>query len=118
MKTNFLKLIPVLLIVILASGCASEQAQSDSYSAPAISMFDRAWSGAHSAFSDQGVKITRSDRNTGIIHGSRDEILLTATINQRADGSVEVKFKTSGKTSNDPDLINRVSQAYNRSMGH
>ncbi|MBV1916249.1 MAG: hypothetical protein KUG72_12745 [Pseudomonadales bacterium] len=119
MKTNRLTLMILMLFVgLLTSACASEQTEPVSYAIPSMSKFDRAWIAAQDAFADQGVKITSSDRSTGVIQGTRDEITLTTTLNQRADGSIEIKFNSSGKTSNDPDLIRRVSHAYSRSMGH
>ena len=118
MKSNLLAMMLSVLVGLLASSCASEQTEPVSYATPSMSKFDRAWIAAQDAFADQGVKITSADRNTRVISGTRDEITVTTTLNQRADGSVEVKFNTSGKTSNDPDLIQRVSRTYNRSMGH
>ena len=35
----------------------------------------------------------------------------------QADGSVHVAFNASGATAKDPELINRVTQSYNRRMG-
>ena len=42
---------------------------------------------------------------------------ITATLQTMADGSVQVRFKSSGTGGTDPGLINRVSDSYDRRMG-
>jgi len=36
---------------------------------------------------------------------------------EELDQSVRVEFNTSGATAKDPELINRITQSYNRRMG-
>ena len=79
--------------------------------------FDASWSAAVGAFADQGVRITSEDRGAGQIRGTRDGIDVVANVRTQADGSVRVEFNTSGATSRDPTLINRISSAYDRRMG-
>jgi len=117
-KSNFFSWMLVLFAVLLTSGCTYYQTVPGSYSVtPPPGKFDRSWSAAVGAFADQGVRITREDRDAGVIRGTRDGIDLTASVNRRADGSVRVEFSSSGETNNDPDLIHRVSRAYERLMG-
>jgi len=117
-KRNMFTSMMALFAVLLASGCTYYQTAPGSYSTTPPSKFDRAWSATVGAFADQGVKITREDRDAGVVRGTRDGITLTASLNRRADGSVRVEFNSSGQTSNDPELIHRVSSAYERLMGH
>jgi len=79
--------------------------------------FDASWSAALGAFADQGVQITSQDRGAGQIRGTRDGINIVANVRTQADGSVRVEFNTSGVTSRDPSLIDRISSAYDRRMG-
>jgi hypothetical protein len=79
--------------------------------------FDRAWAAAGGAMYDQGVNVTTQDRAAGVIRGERGGIVITATLSTRPDGSIQVKFNSSGANSQDPYLINRVSDSYDRRMG-
>jgi len=107
--------IPVLLMLL--AGCVYYPAPGY-YGAPAQpGVFDRSWSAAVGAFEDQGVRITVEDRAAGLLRGARDGIEVTADIRTQADGSVRVEFKSSGATSRDPDLINRIIRAYDHRMG-
>ena len=63
------------------------------------------------------MRITCEDRGAGIVRGTRDGINVTANVRTQADGSVRVEFNTSGATEQDPALIDRISQSYNRRMG-
>jgi hypothetical protein len=38
-------------------------------------------------------------------------------VRPQPDGTVRVEFNTSGATARDPNLINRISGAYDRRMG-
>jgi len=78
--------------------------------------FDRAWAAAGGAMYDQGLNITTQDRQTGVIRGERGGIVITVTIQALADGNVQVKFNQTGATSQDPYLVNRVSDSYDRRM--
>ncbi len=79
--------------------------------------YDRAWSAALGAMYDQGVSVSVQDRGAGVIRGERGGMAITATLQTMADGSVQVKFNSSGPKSADPDLIHRVSDSYDRRMG-
>ncbi len=79
--------------------------------------FDRSWNAAAGALSDQGATITSQDRGAGVIRGTRGAATVVATIQTLADGSIQVKFDTSGATDTDPGLIHRVSDSYDRRMG-
>jgi hypothetical protein len=87
------------------------------YATAPPSTFERSWAAARNAFLDQGVRITGEDRATGTISGTKSGINLAANVRTQADGSVRVEFKTVGATQVDPQLIERISQAYDRNMG-
>ena len=79
--------------------------------------FDRSWSAAAGAMSDQRLTITSQDRATGVIRGERGGITITATIETLADGRIQVKFGSTGDNRADPGLMQRVSDSYDRRMG-
>jgi hypothetical protein len=66
---------------------------------------------------DQGLTITTQDRSAGVIRGDRGGITITATVETRPDGRIQVQFNSSGATGTDPGLIDRVTESYNRRMG-
>src|SRR5262245_49611118 len=118
--TTATKLTVVLAALALGAvaGCTYYQTAPGVYtSAPAPASFDASWSAALGAFADQGVQITSQDRGAGQIRGTRDGINIVANVRTQADGSVRVEFNTSGATSRDPSLIDRISSAYDRRMG-
>ena len=108
-----------ILVSALLTGCTYYQTAPGYYgTTPApVNTFDSSWSAAVGAFEDQGVRIATEDRSVGVLRGTRDGIDVTANVRTRADGSVRVEFNTTGATSRDPDLINRVSRSYDRRMG-
>ena len=105
------------LAAVFLAGCTYYQATPVVVSTTATSKFDRSWSAAVGALSDQGVRITSQDRGAGILQGTRDGIHVTGDIRTQADGGVRVKFNTSGATSRDPTLIDRITSSYNSRMG-
>ena len=107
----------LLAALLLATACTVYQTAPGTYSATPPDKFDRAWTATVGAFEDQGVRITRQDRDAGVVQGSRDGIDLSASLIRRADGGVRVEFNSRGDTDNDPELIHRVSRAYERLMG-
>lgn len=103
--------------VSLVTGCTYYQVAPGTYSTVPVSKFDRSWSAAVAAFADQGVRVVREDRDSGTIRGTKGGISVSASVRTQADGSVRVQFDTTGDTASDPQLIDRVSRAYDRNMG-
>ena len=102
----------------MLSGCYYSYPATPVATGPTLQeRFDRSWSAALGAMDDQGVSIYEQDRGAGVIRGSRDDIVVTAILRTRADDRLEVEFSQSGATSNDPNLIDRVTDSYNRRMG-
>ena len=116
---------PVILIlalaVAIAGGCTYYQTTPGTYtttsSTASVSKFDRSWSATVGAFADQGVRVTSEDRGAGVIQGTRNGIHVTGDVRRQADGSVRVQLDTSGDTTQDPGLIDRITQSYQRRMG-
>jgi len=115
---------PLILLlaisVAMPVGCTYYQTAPGTYTTStttSASKFDRSWSATVGAFADQGVRVSSQDHAAGVIQGSRNGIDVTASVQQQADGSVRLQFDTSGDTSRDPGLIDRITQSYQRRMG-
>ena len=105
---------------VLLAGCAvypdGTVVYSDGSVVPAgTSAYDRAFSAASGALSDQGLRITVQDRASGQVVGTRGNTVVTASVRPQPDGTTRVEFKTSGDA--DPGLAQRVVAAYNARMG-
>ena len=115
------KLITLLLVTatVVLTACVYQAAPGTytTTSTSSVSKFDRSWSAAIGAFGDQNVQITSENRSSGVIKGSSNGINVIGNIRQQADGSVRVQFDTSGATSQDSGLIDRITQSYHRRMG-
>jgi hypothetical protein len=114
----------IILIVVfsvpLLAGCTYYQTAPGTYtssSSSTLSKFDRSWSATIGAFADQKVRVTSEDRGAGVIQGTYGGIHVIGNVSRQADGSVRVQFDTSGATSEDPGLIDRITRSYQRRMG-
>ncbi len=113
----------IILVFIISAAMLSAcvyQAPPGTYttsSTSTVSKFDRSWSAAAGAFGDQNVQVTSENRGSGVIKGTRNGITVIGNIRQQADGSVRVQFDTTGDTSQDSGLIDRITQSYHRRMG-
>jgi len=107
----------LMLYAALLAGCVVYEVGPGVYATTPAPKFDAAWNAAVGAFQDQGVQITREERAAGILQGRRGGINVTADLRTQADGSVRVELHTSGATEQDPGLINRISNSYDRRMG-
>ena len=108
----------ISLIALLLTGCPYYYPAPAPYTATnPTSKFDQSWSAVSGAFSDQGIRLTTQNRNLGIVQGTINGIEVTGKIQTQANGSVRVQFDTSGVIKNDPTLIQRITQSYNRRMG-
>ena len=76
---------------------------------PGPSTYDRAYNAMLGAMSDQGVKVSDANPASGLITGQR--------VAPQADGTTKVEFRTRGDTNQDPQLIDRITAAYNARMG-
>jgi hypothetical protein len=79
--------------------------------------FDRSWDAALGAASDVGVDVTRADRASGRISGSKAGAAVTIDVRPQPDNSLQVIFNAPGATESNPSLNERWTAAYNRRMG-
>lgn len=77
--------------------------------------YERSFAAVAAAMRDQGLAISVEDRASGTVVGSSDAGSVTATVRPQPDGSVRAQFDARG--ARDPQLIERVSQSYDRRMG-
>lgn len=119
MKRRFARAVGASLLATAAlAGCYTYAPAPAAVYVPAgPSTFDRSWNAALGAMADQGVQIFQQDRASGTIRGRYGGIDVTASVLTQADGSVRVAFDTSGATSQDPQLIERITRSYSARMG-
>ena len=110
-------LLALALVATTIAGCVAYPYPYPYPYGTAPASFDQSWAAAIGAFEDQGVRVTSADRATGVVRGTRDAIDIAATVRTQSDGSVRVEFNTTGATTRDPTLIDRVSRSYDRRMG-
>jgi len=87
------------------------------YATTVPASFDRSYNAVIGAMVDNGLSILMEDRPAGRVVGRRGGIDMTGSVISQPDGSVRVEFTTSGATAQDPQLIDRVTSAYNARMG-
>lgn len=106
-----------LLLLTLLGGCTYYQVAPGTYASASTTRFERSWSALLGAFDEQGVRVVHEDRSLGQVEGHRDGITVRGSVRTQADGRVRVEFNTAGATERDPELINRLTRAYERRMG-
>ena len=74
--------------------------------------FEASWQAARGAASDVGVRVTYEDRPSGTLRGERGSSSVSITVVTQADGSIHVGF-----TSQDANLQEQLTRAYQRRMG-
>ena len=100
-----------LAVAILASGCTY-------YVAPGgPASFDRSWDAAVGAMRDQGVELYAEDRHAGVARGRRGPSEVSVRVQGMSDGGVKVEFHSPGSSSQDRQLVERISRAYDARMG-
>jgi hypothetical protein len=111
--------ISVLLSLVILGGCYvyPYPQPGPPYYYYGSNSYERSWNAALDAMDDVGVRIVSSDRNSGVIMGIKDGVDTTITIRTQADGRVRVEFNSRGPSGQNPDLSNRIYQAYERRMG-
>ena len=115
MNTRLARIAATIAVLAALAGCV---VYDPYYAAPnPAASFDRSWSAAAGALSDQGVQIVNQDRGSGVIEGRRGGITVKARVFTRADGSVQVEFNTSGTGAESQNLSAQVSRAYDARMG-
>ena len=102
-------------LLLALAGCTYYAPPPGSYTVTTPANFDRSYNAALGALRDQGAAITREDAAAGVIVGTVAGGTVTANLNRQGDGSVRVQFSASGV--NDPQLVDRVSRAYDARMG-
>ncbi len=117
-ENSIMKTLIIFLTTILFSGCYYYPPAPVVYPTKvSASKFDQSWSAAIGALSDQGVRITVQERGAGVIQGNLNGIEVVASIRTQADNSVRVQFNTSGATTRDPTMIQRITNSYHSRMG-
>jgi hypothetical protein len=107
-----------LWLLVAASGASCVAYDPVYVSQPTVQQrFDRSWSAAAGAMSDEGVAITEQDRGSGTIRGTRSGAQVTASVQTLADGRIQVRFEATGPSGSDTAFVHRLSSSYDRRMG-
>ena len=120
MKTLAARTLAASCLAIAATGCVVYDPYYPYGAPPRVShaeAMDRYWGAAHGAMQEQGLQITREDRQAGVIEGRRGGLAMTARVAPQADGRYRVEFNVSGNLAEDPSLPDRVSRAYDARLG-
>jgi hypothetical protein len=105
----------LFVLFVFFTGCSSQEpVPTPAYY---VSPFDRAWNSALGAAEDAGVRITSSDRTTGIIQGFTGSTDVTISVMTQADAKIRVEFTTRGPDGEDADVNERLTYFYNKRRG-
>lgn len=118
--TNFRKVASGIAVAaaLLVQGCYTAPTP---VSAPQRSIgerFEQSWQAARGAASDVGVKVTTEDRPSGTLRGTQGSSNVVITVVTQADSTIQVGFSvTGGGTSQDANVKDHLTRAYQRRMG-
>src|SRR5688572_1410428 len=109
----------VFAAALLLQGCYTAPTP---VSVPGRSMqerFEKSWQAARGAAADAGVRITTEDRGTGTLRGTVGVSKVWITVvPQQVDQTIQVGFTvTGGDASQDANLKEHLTHAYQRRMG-
>ena len=80
--------------------------------------FEASWQAARGAASDVSVRITQEDRPSGTLRGNVGSSNVLITVVPQADQTIQVGFSvTGGDASQDANLKEHLTRAYQRRMG-
>jgi hypothetical protein len=96
-----------LVLALALAACAT---------APADPM-EQPFQAALGALQDAGLTVVNADRATGTLRGTRGNVEGVIEVRMRPDGRVGVEMKARDPDNRDPNLTDRLLQAYNRRMG-
>jgi hypothetical protein len=105
------------LLAASLAGCVAYPVDPGVYSPVPAASFDRSWAALRGAYEDQGVQILIEEKAGGTLRGRRGGININGTVTPQPDGTVKVQFHSTGNIAEDPSLVERVSQSYERRMG-
>ena len=82
-----------------------------------VTTFDQVWDSALRAAEEAGIRLSFTDKNSGVIRGWREKTNVEILVMRQADGRMRVEFSRQGPKDQDPTLQDRFYQAYERNMG-
>jgi len=85
---------------------------------PMSERFEQSWQAARGAAADVGVRITTEDRSSGTLRGDQGSSNVSITVVPQADQTIQVGISvTGGGASQDANLKEHLTRAYQRRMG-
>ena len=82
-----------------------------------VDPMEQPFQAALGALQDAGLTVVNADRATGTLRGTRGSVEGVIEVRMRPDGRVGVEMKSRDPDNRDPNLTDRLLQAYNRRMG-
>ncbi len=85
---------------------------------PMSERFEQSWQAARGAASDASVRVTYEDRASGTMRGEQGASKVAITVIPQPDETIQVGFAVTGGTaSQDANLKEHLTRAYQRRMG-
>jgi hypothetical protein len=104
--------------LLMLQGCYSAPAPVSAPQRSISERFEQSWQAARGAASDVGVRVTTEDRPTGTLRGTQASSNVVITVVTQADSTIQVGFSvTGGGTSQDANVKDHLTRAYQRRMG-
>jgi len=104
--------------VLLLQGCYTAPAPVSVPGRSISERFEQSWQAARGAASDVGVRVTSEDRPSGTLSGDQGSSNVIITVISQADATIQVGFSvTGGGASQDANLKDHLTRAYQRRMG-
>jgi len=102
----------------LLQGCYTSPTPVSAPTRPMSERFEQSWQAALGATSDVSVRITSEDRASGTLRGEQGSSKVVITVVPQADQTIQVGFSvTGGSASQDANLKDHLTRAYQRRMG-
>ncbi len=103
---------------LLLQGCYVAPTPVAAPTRPMSERFEASWQAARGAASDVSVRITSEDRASGTLRGDAGASKVVITVVPQADQTIQVGFSvTGGSSSQDENLKDHPTRAYQRRMG-
>jgi hypothetical protein len=104
--------------VLLVQGCYTAPAPVSVPQRSISERFEQSWQAARGAAADAGVRVTSEDRPSGTLRGTQGSSNVVITVVTQADSTIQVGFSvTGGGTSQDANVKDHLTRAYQRRMG-
>ena len=104
--------------VFMLQGCYTSPTPTTVPGRPMSERYEQSWQAARGAATDANVRVTSEDRASGTLRGEQGSSKVVITLVPQADQTIQVGFSvTGGPASQDANLKEHLTRAYQRRMG-